>query len=235
MLKFLRLQQLFDARAMQAELAGLDSALWSQHYNSSMYAGNWTVLPLRSLGGSIDNIISIHQGANDVPGYRNTKLLEQCPYIQSVLDYFECEKTAVRLMKLEAGAVIKEHSDHALSFEEGEVRMHIPVVTDPAVEFWLDNERIMMQEGACWYLNLSLKHAVYNRSATDRVHLVIDMKVNDWLKKLFAEKAVIVKELEDRQAAVYSKAEQLQIIAQLRSMNTETSLALAANMEKEIV
>ena len=164
---------------LQQEVVLLENSLWKAHYNTAHYEGGWTILPLRSINGTIDNIISLHStAAETIPAYKDTVLLEQCNYIRSVLDFFECEKTAVRLMKLHASAVIKEHSDHDLSFEDGEVRLHIPVMTNPAVEFFLDDERIVMEEGECWYMNLTLKHRINNFSNIDRVHLVIDCKVN---------------------------------------------------------
>jgi hypothetical protein len=41
-----------------------------------------------------------------------------------------------------------------------------------------------MNEGECWYLNVNFPHKVANRGATDRVHLVIDCAVDDWLRAL---------------------------------------------------
>ena len=38
-----------------------------------------------------------------------------------------------------------------------------------------------MVAGECWYLNLSKPHRVHNRGATERMHLVLDCVVNDWL------------------------------------------------------
>src|SRR5215218_5564073 len=189
MIKYLQLKKIFDAEKMQAELAMLNTSVWMQHYNKSMYDGGWSVLPLRSINGSLNNIISIHNDASLERVYSNTALLQHCPYLQSVIDYFECEKTSVRLMKLEPRALIKPHSDHELSFEEGEARFHITVKTNPGVIFLLENERVIMQEGECWYLNLSLKHSVRNESDTERVHLVIDIRVNEWIKQLFDNEA----------------------------------------------
>src|SRR5205085_10556644 len=85
---------------------------------------------------------------------------------------------------LAAGSKIREHRDLNLGDETGEVRLHIPIVTNPAVEFFLDGVRIVMNEGECWYLNFSLPHRVDNRGVTDRIHLVIDCQVNDWLREL---------------------------------------------------
>src|SRR5678815_359404 len=165
--------------------------------------------------------------------WKDTPLLERCPYLQSVLSYFETQKSAVRLMKLEAGGVIKEHRDHDLNFEEGEVRLHIPVTTNPGVEFYLQEEQMIMQKGQCWYLNLSLPHKVKNAGTTARIHLVIDCKVNDWVKTLFEKPSAFYKTIDNAQLEKkYSGEEQLKIIAQLKLMNTATSLDLAAKMEK---
>jgi hypothetical protein len=137
-------------------------------------------------------------------------------------------------MKLHAGAIIKAHQDHQLSFEEGEARFHIPVFTNPSVEFFLDDELVKMQQGECWYLNLSLKHSVSNRGVEDRIHLVIDCKVNDWLKKTFTEQAIITKEVENIVSHTESNEEKAKIIRELRRMNTTTSIELADKMEKEL-
>lgn len=41
-----------------------------------------------------------------------------------------------------------------------------------------------MKEGECWYVNTLLKHDVVNNGATDRIHLVVDLKLNDWLEEM---------------------------------------------------
>jgi hypothetical protein len=45
---------------------------------------------------------------------------------------------------------------------------------------------VILEAGSCWYLRLSDPHRVANRGETDRVHLVIDAAVNDWVASLFA-------------------------------------------------
>jgi hypothetical protein len=234
MLKYLQVQHWFDAEKIKAEVAQLEAGLWMQHYNKSHYEGGWTVLPLRSINGSPDNIVSVHASAGTANQYVDTALLESCPYIKTVLSFFACEKTAVRLMKLYAGAVINEHRDQEMSFEEGEVRFHIPVVTNPGVEFYLDGERVPMQEGECWYLNLSLKHRVSNTGTADRVHLVIDCKVNDWINNLFAQNAEVQKQIDNEQPTDHDAEAKRKIIRELRNLNTPTALALAEKMENEL-
>jgi hypothetical protein len=236
MIKYLQLNKVFDARKVQSELALLEAGFWKEHYNTRHYEGSWTVLPLRSIQGSLENHISIHSSSStNVLYYRDTALLERCKYLRSILYFFECEKTSIRLMKLQAGSIIREHCDQELSFEENEVRFHIPIITTPEVEFLLDDERVLMREGECWYLNLSLPHSVKNRGTTDRVHLVIDCKVNDWIRNLFSEENVIKKKIISyEKESSYNKEDKLKIIAQLRLMNTPTSAELAAKMENEL-
>nr|HMS43742.1 aspartyl/asparaginyl beta-hydroxylase domain-containing protein [Pyrinomonadaceae bacterium] len=72
-----------------------------------------------------------------------------------------------------------------LGLEDGEIRIHIPVLTNPQVEFILDDQKVEMQEGEAWYLNFNLFHTVRNEGTTDRIHLVIDCVVNDWMLSNF--------------------------------------------------
>jgi hypothetical protein len=89
-------------------------------------------------------------------------------------------------MRLTPGSRIKEHRDHDLSFEDGTVRIHVPVITNPEVDFRLNGLRCPMPAGSAWYLRLSDPHSVANLGTGDRVHLVIDATVNDWVAALFA-------------------------------------------------
>jgi hypothetical protein len=78
-----------------------------------------------------------------------------------------------------AGSVIKEHSDHDLSFERARSGSIFPIV-----DFRLNGMRCVMPAGSTWYLRLSDVHSVDNRGASDRVHMVIDAAVNGWVKDL---------------------------------------------------
>ena len=133
-IKYLQLPFYFDVTLLKAEVATLDKTSWQLHYQKLHYEGEWTALPLRSVDGRADNvIISPLQGSQ----YQDTFFLNQCPYLQEVLAHFKCPLLAVRLLKLKAGAIIKEHKDAELYFEKEEIRMHIPVVTNDKVEFYL--------------------------------------------------------------------------------------------------
>jgi quercetin dioxygenase-like cupin family protein len=177
----LKLPFQFDARRLQADLAGMMADAFIPHFNQAFYQGDWSAVPLRSINGRTDHIYPDPSAKN---AFADTPLLDRCEYVRTVLTTLNCPQQAVRFLRLKAGSLIKEHRDHELGFEDGEVRLHIPVVTNPEVEFVLNQTRIVMNEGECWYLNVNQPHRVANRGATDRIHLVIDCVVNDWLRDL---------------------------------------------------
>lgn len=223
-IKYLKLPMLFSAEKMQEEVQAI-SANWIAHYNKRDYEGSWTALPLRSVNGRTDHVIA--DAGSSVFG--DTIFLQQSPYLRSVIDALPCEKNAVRLLNLQAGAIIKEHTDKELFFESGEARIHVPVLTNPDVSFFIEDERVVMNEGECWYMNFNMKHRVTNAGHTDRIHLVMDCIVNDELRKLFnSDDVEIIRKTEAPEK--YSAAEKEAIINSLLAMNTPTSLQMAEEM-----
>jgi hypothetical protein len=181
----------FDAAAMRRDLLLLEEADWIDHFVTQNYEGTWSVLPLRAPAGARHPIKMIYSDPS-CDTFVDTPLLARGAYFQQVLAAFECPLQAVRLMKLTPGSIVKPHCDHDLAAEHGRVRLHIPITTNPDVDFWLNGERVVMREGECWYLRLSDAHSVANRGQTDRVHLVIDALVDPWLQAQLtsAERAV---------------------------------------------
>jgi ribosomal protein S18 acetylase RimI-like enzyme len=177
----LKLALQFDAARLRADLARMTAEAFVPHFNTAYFQGDWSALPLRSVGGRADHIYPDPASKNS---FADTPLLARCPGVQEVLAALPCPHQAVRFLRLKTGSSIKEHRDMELGFEDGEIRLHIPVITNPGVEFMLAGNRVVMNEGECWYLNFNLPHRVDNRGATDRIHLVIDCVVNNWLRDL---------------------------------------------------
>jgi hypothetical protein len=176
-----RLPLNFDVQRLQADLAQVRPEEWVAHFNTGDYEGDWRGVALRAVGGDPARIYldPIAQRA-----YGDTAVLARCPYLQEVLAQLQCPLRSVRLLSLRAGSVIREHRDYKLGYEDGEVRLHVPLITNPDVAFHVNGQRLMMNPGECWYINFNLPHRVANRGTTDRVHLVIDCTVNDWLRAL---------------------------------------------------
>jgi hypothetical protein len=227
-LKYARLPFTFNVALLQQEVHALSRQHWKLHYQTKHYEGDWSAIPLRSIEGKEDNIfVSPEEHAN----YRGTVYLAGCPYLQEVLSSFKCTLLSVRLLKLAAGAFIKEHRDADLAFEKGEIRVHIPVQTNNEVEFILDGERMYLKEGECWYMNFNLPHSINNKSDKDRIHLVIDAEVNEWVSEWLQQPGLIKKETE---ASEMDDGTKRRIIESLREMNSETGNRIADEMEASL-
>ena len=218
-----------DIKSIQKEVTILQAELWQPHLNKRDYEGGWDVLSLRSPGGGLNTLAE----ALNNEQYANTPLLEQCPSVRLLLDSLQCEKLSARFLNLHAGAVIKEHTDKELYFEKGEARLHFPVITNPFVEFYLDNERLFMQEGECWYINANLPHRLANNGSNNRIHLVVDCIVNDWLQEVFRN-CITKTELMERDVVLQNKNTTLQIINELRMRADSTSAKLADELERQL-
>lgn len=173
----------FDAERMQEDLRRLQSGDWIDHFVKQNYDGDWSVIPLRGPATATHPVLMIYSDPTCTE-FVDTPFLKDSSYLASVLESFRCPLQATRLMKLSAGSRIKEHTDLDLAVENGTARLHIPIQTNREVDFRLNGTRVVLQEGECWYLRLSDPHSVENQGTSDRVHLVIDVVVNGWLKGL---------------------------------------------------
>ncbi len=117
----IRLPLTFDAPALRAELARVEREDWVRHFNTSYYTGDWEVVSLRSTSAKVSEIYP-DPTKNE---YLDTNLLKGSPVFQAALAVFQCPLLSVRLMRLAPDSTIREHRDHCLSFEDGEVRVHI--------------------------------------------------------------------------------------------------------------
>ncbi|MEN0054284.1 MAG: aspartyl/asparaginyl beta-hydroxylase domain-containing protein [Mucilaginibacter sp.] len=223
MIRYAKLPIRYNLNGIQQELSALNRE-WQEHFNTHYYEGSWKVLALRSPGGGDKNIIPDLITDND---YLDTAYMQYFPSVKALLSTFNCPVMAVRFLNLQAGAVIKPHRDHELAFEKGEARLHFPVITNPQVSFNIENERIPLQEGDCWYINANLTHGVANLGTADRVHLVVDCKVNNWIKHLMSLATEVSHSTDNGNLP--------DIIRELRMQNTDTSNKLASQLEQQLL
>lgn len=177
-----RLPLSFDPERLRADLDAVNRD-WIDHLVKQNYEGNWSVLPLRHTAGATHPVMMIYSDPTATE-FVDGPLLGATPYFRDVLAAFKCPLTVVRLMRLTPGSVIKPHFDHDLAAEHGVARIHIPITTNPDVEFLLNGTPVTMAPGEAWYLRLMDTHSVANRGTSDRVHLVIDAIVDDWLNEV---------------------------------------------------
>jgi hypothetical protein len=148
LIRSIKFSFLFNKEQLVTDTNKVIKQEWIDHYNSNDYSGKWTAIALMSKGGKSNNINAF---SNSTEEFISTDILDFCDYFKEIIDGFLFEKTAVRLLNLGAGAEIKPHTDHCLGYEDGMFRLHIPIITNSDVEFVLDDQRLIMNEGECWY------------------------------------------------------------------------------------
>lgn len=182
----IKLKLNFDPHQLALDLNRLKAETWIAHFVTQNYEGDWSVIPLRGPASATHPVMMIYSDPTCTE-FSDTPFLAGCSYFRKVLNSFQCPLMSVRLMRLAAGSRIKEHRDHDLAIENGLARLHVPVVTNEDVDFRLNGTRVVLNPGECWYLRLSDPHSVVNEGAADRVHLVLDVQVNDWLLSQMGE------------------------------------------------
>lgn len=153
----------------------------------------YDVLPLRAPAHMVDPSIAPPPPANDYADgswteWLDTPALKGAAYLSQVIDTFRehTDVTLVRLLRLEAGAAVKEHTDPTLGLEQENsvICLTIPVLSGEQVGFYLNDILVPMQPGECWYLRLSDPHRIVNAGTTERINMSIDMIPNEWVRSL---------------------------------------------------
>jgi len=179
----IRLPLDFDAAAMREEIEAM-------RLGDFIY---YDVLPLRAPAHLVDPSIAPPPPADDYADgcwtdWLDTRALQEAAYLSQVVDTFRehTDVTLVRLLRLEAGAVVREHTDPTLGLEQEKsvIRLTIPVISGEQVEFYLNDSLVPMRPGECWYLRLSDPHRIVNAGDTERINLSIDMVPNEWVRSL---------------------------------------------------
>jgi hypothetical protein len=176
----------FDPDRMWAEVRAVEAGSgWLDHYDRALAAG-WKAIPLVSRHGRTDDPESQRWG--DVREFRRTPVVDRMPYFRRVLDAFACPHGRVRVLKLLPGATVGRHRDaggEAAGYAYGKVRLHVPIRTNDRVYFDLAGRRVRMAPGRLYYCDFTRPHAVYNGGAEPRVHLVLDLVLDDFLRGVF--------------------------------------------------
>jgi hypothetical protein len=166
---FLKLPIRFDPDVLDAEVRALPPSAWVPH--ATGFPGNEAVRLVTVDGEPTD--------AFEGP-MRPTQYLADCPYIMEVMAELGGVWGRSRLMGLGVGAEVPEHVDAHYHWRT-HLRIHVPIITNPAVEFTCGGETVHMARGECWMFDSFRWHEVHNRGDERRVHLVLDTVVTERL------------------------------------------------------
>lgn len=178
---------------------------------SGAFNGSWGAIGLITYGGDPYTDM-IQEGKKLLP----TRLLNQSEYIKNLLNRIPGEKDRVRFMEVKPNTHVYWHYDNNesiddLNFEQN-ARLHLPIITSKKVKLLLCNQNTQWEEGKLYYGDFSFPHSIYNGSNINRIHLIIDVKVNNELLKLFPKdflddikKRKLIKKVCQRSCNLYRK------------------------------
>lgn len=114
-----------------------------------------------------------HESLN-TPSY--DKLPEARPLVMNLFQYVGGTRLGrVIINRIRPGGCITPHvdtKDHVEYYR----RHHIVLQSSPGVVFRCEDEQAQMATGEVWWMNNGVEHSVVNNSATDRIHLIIDVR-----------------------------------------------------------
>lgn len=162
--RFIRLPLQFDAARLAEEIAAVEESQWRPHPQG--FPGN-SALPLVARDG--DPTDDRTRGVMAA-----TPVLRRLPYLRQVMARFDSCIGRSRLMRIDGNAEATSHVDVDYYWLE-HLRVHVPVVTDPAVLFHCGKESLHMRAGECWVFDTFSLHNVVNPQPSRRIHLVVDL------------------------------------------------------------
>jgi hypothetical protein len=84
---------------------------------------------------------------------------------------------------LEPGATIHPHRDLTGAGLNNRIRFHLPIITNPDVDFRVSGDRVRMGSGDLWCLDTSYRHSVHNGGGESRVHIVLECDITPELRQ----------------------------------------------------
>lgn len=110
----------------------------------------------------------------DQPAY--AILPDARPLVMNLMAYVQGERLGrIFINRIAPGGNIFPHADtpvHANYWE----RFHLVLEATPGVIFRCGDEKVFMAPGEIWWFQNAVEHEVINNSATDRTHLIIDIR-----------------------------------------------------------
>ncbi|OWQ33156.1 aspartyl/asparaginyl beta-hydroxylase domain-containing protein [Pseudomonas sp. DrBHI1] len=176
-----RLALATDLPALLQALARTRAEAWQAHFNRGYHEGDWSGVALVTAEDASVPLAPGLGAPKDLIWWQGEAAW------QAVLAPFQSSLRAARLLRLGEGARIHEHRDPDLGRPGGCLRLHIPLISPPGVEFLVDDLQVPMCPGECWFIDLSRPHRVNNPGPGERIHLVLDCTPAPWLLALIEE------------------------------------------------
>ena len=183
----------YPVAELNAELEELMANFVPKEHFGQYHKGGWSGIALHALDGDPTKDQDILSKKME-----KTPALKYTPTMERIIDSLPADKRRVRILRLAPGRHIFWHSDFWHSVDKDLIRLHVPIVTNPLVDFQISHKDCSWQPGELWYGDFTFPHRLQNAGNTDRVHLVIDLINNDALLAMFPKPLISQGELRSR-------------------------------------
>ncbi len=151
-------------------LSQLETYDWKPVWSDKRYAGDyWMTCPIKE-------------------EFVNTPNYDIFPISKEIESLMKCKIKNLMFYAMLPGGDIPPHRDMVGNVGFGGLRLHIPLVTNSKVNFVVDGKKVVMGVGELWALDTSYTHSVSNLGEENRIHVVMDVIVNEWVLGLLPKK-----------------------------------------------
>lgn len=159
-----------DNSIIEKTLEEIKNYNWKPVWADKRYAGeHWMTCPLIEEFSKTPNFMTFELAA----------IIEE---------KMKCKIKNLMFYAMLPGGDIPPHRDMVGNVGFGGLRLHIPIVTNDKVNFVVAGKKVVMGVGELWALDTSYTHSVSNFGNDNRIHLVMDVIVNDWVLSLLPPK-----------------------------------------------
>lgn len=179
---------------------------FTNHYSNYNKGKSWSALSLRGYSSDPSFITKpsemndkwLEENRDVEFSMQDTSLYDQFFEVRTLLSHFnDTEIHRVRFMKLAPlKGELERHTDQVDVDSGGSVgklaRLHFPIKTNPKVSFTVwdcdgREQNVHMKEGECWFLDTRKPHRAVNGGDEERIHLVVDVLVNERIQDILCK------------------------------------------------
>lgn len=165
-------QNFIDKLMIDKTLIELKNYNWQPVWADKRYAGeHWMTCPLIEEFNKTPNFTK----------FELASLIEQ---------KMKCKIKNLMFYAMLPGGDIPPHRDMVGNVGFGGLRLHVPIITNEKVNFIVAGKKVIMGVGDLWALDTSYTHSVSNFGSENRIHLVMDVIVNEWVLSLLPPKNI---------------------------------------------
>jgi hypothetical protein len=185
-----QLLPVFDVDRLRQDVDRLSEKRWKlqQNYTTTgpgrVAPFDWRALPLRSPTGSAERT---DPGGAGLDEFADTPWRDKAPYLSEILASVPAPLRSVRLLALAPEAKSKVHFEMKIGFPWANLRLHIPITTNPGANLVIDGVTHQWQPGTMWFGDFCRWHQVANEGTEPRVHLIIDTTLTPELFDFFPD------------------------------------------------